>query len=327
MRESIRFLENPAYGYAVGRVRALETRLLDRPRYDRLIRADGPADFARVLADTAYADAVAGDSLADFAACLARARAANRSFLAGYAADPWLTALYRVGADFHNLRRLARARLTGSEPAAPALDYGGAGLDELSGRLEPAGRGAAPDRLRDRVVALLARKPGPAGLDYALDGLEQAELAAELSPSPYLSGWCRLRADSRNLLSTLRLRGTELEQALLAGGNVPVRTWHELAGAEPAAYQQRLRGTELEPAAAAVEQFLATGRGDRVSRLAREPELRFLHQARFAVLGHEPVACYYLFTENEIGNLGRLHAAKSAGRPPEECAELVALAS
>jgi len=307
VRQKVRFLENPAYCYAVGRVRALEVRLLDRERYDRLARAGGPAEFARALADTPYADAAAGKTPADFSAGLERSRAANREFLAGYAVDLWLTALYRVPADFHNLKVLARIG-DGGPP----------------GRTRAAG--AVPDRVRDRFVALLAERPGPAELDYALDRLEHTGLMEELAPSDYLSGWCRLRADTSNFLAALRLRdAARLEQALLPGGHVPLRTWRELAEAEPAAYQRRFRGTAFEPACAAVEQFLLTGRGDRLDRLVREAELRFLAQARFAVLGHEPLACFHLFTENEIGNLGRLHAAKTAGRSPEECADLVAV--
>jgi V/A-type H+/Na+-transporting ATPase subunit C len=327
VRRQIRFLENPGYGYAVGRVRALELKLLDRQRYDRLVRAGSLEEFAQILGDTAYAESVTAGS----ATGLARAQAENRDFLARYALDPWLTGLYQVRADFHNLRLMTRSRVTGAGFPGMNLDFGARAEPELARLLAPAGSKTRPDRLGDQLSVLLACEPGPVEIDVTLDRMEQEELLDRLGPSDYLTGYLRLRADIKNLFAGLRLRGAsaaELEAALLPGGTVPARSWRALHRAEPAAYQRRFRYTEIAPLCdSSIDEFPSGRSADRLERSGREIALAYLLRARYAVVGHEPLACFYLFRENEIANLRRLHAAKAAGRPPEECADLVACAA
>jgi len=326
VREELRFLENPAYAYAVGRVRALENQLLDRQRYERLVRSASTAEFLAGLADTVYADAAAEGGSAGFAAGLARAEGRNREFLAAYAADPWLLALYEVPAEFLDRRQAARGRpsAAGGQPAISNLE-------------------------------------SPAALDLALDKLEQQELLNRLAPSHYLTRYLALRADTLNLLALLRTQrtgvregardegqgghggrgtrdegvpspGRSLAATLLLGGSVAEKDWLALVAADAAEIQRRFRYTPLEPLAEEISNLKSPilnlkSPMDRAARLAREALLCHLARARFAVLGHEPLAGFYLMRENEIANLRRLYAAKAAGRPADRCAELVALAA
>jgi len=50
----VRLSEDPKYGFAIGRVRALESALMDRPRYERFVRARSGEEFVAALAETAY---------------------------------------------------------------------------------------------------------------------------------------------------------------------------------------------------------------------------------------------------------------------------------
>ncbi|MEO0069391.1 MAG: V-type ATPase subunit, partial [candidate division WOR-3 bacterium] len=54
--KAIRWSESQQYGFVTGRVRALETLLLDRVMYERLIRAEGVEEFVALLNTTRYGD-------------------------------------------------------------------------------------------------------------------------------------------------------------------------------------------------------------------------------------------------------------------------------
>ena len=84
-----RLSENPEYGFAVGRVRALETDLLERARYERLVWSPGVREFAAALAETAYSRFLEGGA-ADVPQALDKTTAENVAFLAQYALNRWL---------------------------------------------------------------------------------------------------------------------------------------------------------------------------------------------------------------------------------------------
>jgi V/A-type H+-transporting ATPase subunit C len=46
--------EDTEYAYAVGRVRALETQLLDNARIERMMDSEDPGELLRILQDTVY---------------------------------------------------------------------------------------------------------------------------------------------------------------------------------------------------------------------------------------------------------------------------------
>ncbi len=56
-------VDSNQYGFATGRIRALEGQLMDIARLNRLIEARNPEDIARVLADSGYASSDAPDVL------------------------------------------------------------------------------------------------------------------------------------------------------------------------------------------------------------------------------------------------------------------------
>ena len=47
---------NDQYAYAVGRVRAMETRLLDRSKIDRMVEAKSAEEALKVLGESEYAE-------------------------------------------------------------------------------------------------------------------------------------------------------------------------------------------------------------------------------------------------------------------------------
>ncbi len=325
----VRLSENPEYGFAVGRVRALEPALLDRGRYERLVRAKGGDGFVAVLAETAYSKFLQTGA-ADVPRALTRAAEENFAFLAEYALDPWLLELARVPAAFLASKvELKRSRSSGAE---------GAG-----GRKEPAAQPGSLTAARAseaRALALAAFEQGrdPSAIDLVMDRAQQS-LALELArPNEFLTGYYRLHADLENLRTLARVKagagaGADLEPAFLPGGTLALSDFLAVLGEPWDVMVDRF--AKAPPFGSGEERFFdyleqgTTMVADRRSivrmeRLGRELELGYLRLTRYATFGLEPLATFFLLHENELRNLRQVHAAKVAGLPDETAQELVA---
>lgn len=322
--------EDTRYGYAVGRLRALENALLDRSRYDRLVHQKDAAGLRAVLADTRYGPLL--EETGGFPAALARAAGEDFAFLGQYCRDAWVLDLFRLEADVHNLKTVVKDRLLERETDdAELLGYGAWNRDALAA-LAAGQKKAEPAAFRGAVGKAVVRyleDRDPSIVDVMLDREAHAVWVAAARENGFLKELVTVRADAENLRNLVRVRvlGEEralLEPVLFAGGTLKPRELLDLVGEEDAQLQARFRLTRY---ARMVEEGLAWLRDHRslakLERLGRELELAHLLRARYFTFGFEPLVAYYLMRGNEVANLRRLYAAKEARLPDEQCQEMV----
>jgi len=335
---SVKLCENPEYGFAVGRVRALETALLDRGRYDRLIRTRSVMEFVSALAETSYSRFASGDDRGDAGRAFVAAAEENFAFFRRYLLDVWLLDLFRLQADIHNLKVIIKRRLIDEAPSAEGLlNYGRWSNSELS--TIAAGEHSDLPLVAGAVRRLLADfelTRDPAGIDSAVDQLGQALALDMARPSDFMTGYFRLHADLENLRTLVRVRlfaqdreggGSRdvFSRALLPGGSLTPGHLTVLVSDEWDALVGRFASSPFrqyleEGVASALRQRSLL----RMERLGRELELLFLRQARYATFGYEPLVTFFMLQQNELRNLRLLYAAKQASLPDEQTQELVA---
>lgn len=237
--------DDTRYGFAIGRVRALETRLLDRQQYDRLVRARDAAEFRSLLADTDYLRAAGAETRtpepqrpgtgpggdgqdAELAGLFAAARNRNFAFFTRYCRDEWVLDIFRVRADAHNLKLAAKSALAGMPDAdSGRLDFGRWDRDRISALVEARAR-TKPERYRAAIAEARARwetGPDPGLLDAVIDRAAAAETAEMARDNRFLAGYFARAADIQNLRALVRLKllGEDragLEAVLLPGGTL-----------------------------------------------------------------------------------------------------------
>lgn len=326
----VRLSENPKYGFAIGRVRALEPALMDRPRYERFIRTRSGEEFVAALAETSYARLLEGGS-AGVARAFDRAAQESADFLSAYALDDWLVQLFSTPVTFRRLKTtLKNAFLEGrTEVSIPS-------------EIVTAGWGSRVGEVVAETMRAYARDRNPAAVDTALDKLMQEIELQTASGSEFMTGYFGLHADLENLRTLARLktkegadkdRAREMIAAFLPGGTLTLaglltalpQPWPAvvelLAKAPPYGAGNEFFHDYLEQGRTAVAErrsFI------RMERLGRETELRYLRQTRYATFGHEPLVAFFLLRENELRNLRQLYAAKLAGLTDEETQDMVA---
>ncbi len=305
------------YGFAVGRVRVLETRLLKRSHYERLLDAADFEEQRRVLSETPYGAYLEGVSTADdVERVLDRALAdLLRDFLRSANLPEVVVAFFRVGEDYDDLRGLLKAEALGLPPADLLGGSGSVGIDDLvAGRLPASLAGAL------RVIRAQATTDEDELRIELIDPAVDTELyraiaeLADASGNDYLREIARVSADLANVKVFVRMRVKELAVAyatrfLVEGGSIPHERFVALyrLSAEEAA--QRLTATGVlrgvDP-----EALFDPARFDVV---ADRVVVRELRRARMVAVGPEPVVAYILMRRAEIATVRTLLIGRFAG--------------
>jgi V/A-type H+-transporting ATPase subunit C len=326
----VKLSEDPKYGFAIGRVRALEPGLMDRSRYERFVRARGGEEFVAALAETAYGRFLEGGA-AGVTPAFDNAAQDNADFFSSYALDEWLVHLFSIPAAFRQLKTALKNAFSQGRTDA-----------SLPRELETMPQRPLVVKLIAETAEVFSRNRNPAATDMALDRLTQTIELQVASSSEFMTGYFGLHADVENLRTLARLKAKEgadeasvgeMEAAFLEGGTLTLASLlAALPQPWPAVVELLARTPPYGAGSEAFYDYLEHGRTGaanrrsfiRMERLGREAELRYLRQTRYATFGHEPLVAFFLLRENELRNLRLVYAAKLAGLADEETQDLVA---
>jgi V/A-type H+-transporting ATPase subunit C len=306
------------YGYAVGRIKVLEMKLLSSHRLKRLIEADFE-EALHILEEVEIGDFLVGARVArDVDSGLTNYLRSIYSFLEEILPeDSYLVDFFLCRYDFHNLKVLLKSRMDGKEE----------GLLPGLGRIEPEllRRGLEepsllPPPYRQMVEEAVGRELTPQQLDTLVDVYflrHQLELA-EREGNPFLKKYVRTAIDFANLKALLRGRNLGksiefMEKALVEGGELKKEFLLKLY-TEP--LEQMARKLEKTRYPSRLLGFLESA--DEIVRLtdfdrrADDYLMGIVRRARRISVGVEPIFAYVRARENEVTILrillmGKLH--------------------
>lgn len=350
-RDMSRPVKSDRYGYATGRIRAMENHLLDADRLNRLLDARSLEDVSRILQESGYPG---GDPETSLRLELAALFTLQRQLLP----EPRLLDVFLLFHDCHNLKVCLKylaanwlsqpAPESGAPPgqlpeSPPSLLY--SAVEPLM--LQPAL--VQPDLLfraiRDRqpelvlpwlyqlalaAVAAWQSRYDLADLDILIDrtAYQLAIQSAAPLACPFLTDYLRLRIDLVNLEILLRsqpLRQDEayLQQTLLSGGSLAIPLlleWYALPRDQLAVRLTATPFASLAPVIVSYGQHLATVR---FGRLADQLILRHLAKARQVLRGPEVPLAYLLNRSLEIRTVRMVLAGLRHGWSSARIRELV----
>ena len=298
------------------RIRAMEGRLLNRERMDRMIEARDDAEALKVLSECGYPDAAGLDST------LAQARAETFQDMERSVPDPRLVEIFQIKYDYHNAKTILKARAAGTDPSRLLMAGGryqpqelleGWNREELRGCSEPF------RRAMEQAAGILTESRDPQLADLILDRAcyqEMASLARDLD-SAFLQGYVRLAVDVANLRTAVRVHrmgreGEFLRQALLPGGSVSEQT---IAAARGDALGEVFRAGPLAQAAQLGARLAQPGAGP-LTDFERECDnalTAYLAAARRVPFGEQAVVGYLYAKEQELTAVRTIFAGRAAG--------------
>ncbi|MDY0341233.1 MAG: V-type ATPase subunit [Coriobacteriia bacterium] len=290
------------YGFAVGRVRILQSRLLSRSVYERLIDAPDFAEQRRVLSETAIGHYLES---AETAEDVERALDASLGdlyddFLLEAGLPDAVARYFRLPYDYRNLRTALKTRVLGmTTPGLSAL-----------GTIEPTAFNGSGEGLPGEIAALFTawdeaeQAPPLSDIETSVDRALFAALTEEAKRSKvgFLRGLTTLRIDLAVIRVLLRANGKRLVPAavsdsLVEGGTSALRALAPDAG--------RMDAEELAEAIVATHAAVGLEVADlinleRYDLAASALEAARMASARMAPSGPEPVLAYVLGREAEV---------------------------
>ena len=303
------------------RIHAMENRLLNQERMDRMIEAKDVSDAAKVLVECGYDDMgqVTGESIEE---TLSKAQTDLFHDLSTAEGNRALLDVFRCKYDYHNakvlvkgeaLRQSQEALLVGGGRYAPARLAEDYGREDLRGCSDIFRRGVT------RARETLGATGDPQMADFILDRAYFEELTqlAKASGSKFVEGFVALSIDVANLRSCVRAsrlgKGMEfLQQVLVPGGNVPARTLATARGDELAGL---FRTSSLAQAAATGSALSAPGSGALTDfeRECDDAMMDYLGAGRRVAFGEQPIVGYLYAREAEMTAIRTILSGRMAG--------------
>ncbi len=321
------------YAYAVGRVRVLETRLLDKGKLDRMLEATSAGEALKVLAETSYSSYLAeATGVYDFEMILRKEMAHVLAEFEKMSPQPELVALMALHYDLHNLKVLFKNKYLDVENTDILFPSGTIPLRQLKYAVEEENFRELPEAVRlagEKILEEFVVSRDPQLIDLYLDrALFDMQLtAARKACSGFLEGLFQRQADLLNINTFLRVkkmgRSKEfLKQALLPGGLIDGALFLSLLEEDLEGLIGGLSTTRYSAVAGeGIREWLETGTATRLEKLADDFITAYLQQGKSSPFGLEPLIGYLWAKQIEIKNIRLIMVGKINGLPAEAIRE------
>ncbi len=328
--EILRSKSGDRHLYAVGRVRALETRLLDRDILRDLIEAKDLKEVFEELRDTVYGEAVmATESTLDFEQMLAVETHNLIHLIDTISPDPELTDLFVYRFDIQNLKILLKANLAKATEPQSLYTLGRFGIRELRELIE---KGESLDLPRWTVAAVSEvrqcwkESPELYIVDAVLDrALLLAQLSgAQKSKRPILIQLFYYTIDATNVETFIRMRiaGRPREQFdafFVPGGELDKNLFQN---AWETGIRELGRHFEKTPfhlmVVKSLEEYQMEGSLTMLGVEGARLLIEHLSEARYITFGPEPILAYLATRLFEIKILRLICVSKKNNLPVED---------
>lgn len=306
MESPFRSLSDPIkYGFGVGRVKVLETRLLDHSILERLIEANGLKETLRILGETEYSRFFEEiESASDLEKFLTRYLLEIYQLLSEICPNSELVSFFLLKYDFHNLKVWLKAEYLNESPEEMLLPLGELDLSKYGQAIRQGSWQEIPSpyrsALKEAAEKYLETKDGQV-IDLILDRelYHQLYLIALREGREFLTELVKKSIDLANIKIFLRAKFLGKEKSFLALALVDYgmiekkfyfdiydHPWQDLAG-----YFSRTPYDKFVSPELALSHF---------DRMADNFLLESARQAKFISIGPEPLIGYILAKENEV---------------------------
>ncbi|MCG8502572.1 MAG: V-type ATP synthase subunit C [Firmicutes bacterium] len=300
------------YAYAAARVRAVEKKLLDKVKIDRMVDAKTPDEALKVLAEADYGygpDDIAGAS--DYEALLKQEHKKVYELLKGIAPEPQIFDLFLQRNDYHNAKVLLKAEYLGQDNDEILIDAGTIPAAKLKVMIKDRNMSDIPVIMRRAIEACLDtynRTGDPQIIDLILDkaSFEQMKETAEGSKIEFVIALVKTWIDLENIKMFLRIKRMHkswdfLKKVLLPGGSISSGLLIEKLESPLESFIEALRhtpyGTIIEEG---IADYQSTGSLTGLEKLSDDYVISFIKKAKYKFLGIEPLIAYLIAKENEI---------------------------
>ncbi|MBN2374236.1 V-type ATPase subunit [bacterium] len=311
--------DDTRYSFAVGKIRALESKMLDNGLIMRMLKSSGMEEMLKILGDTEYGAGMNESADVSFESILDNELRRIYEFVHKIDPDPMWTDIWRWRYDAHNIKVILKAGFSNKDAMVHLIPLGMVDPQDLVSWLQEGDYSFLPPSFKEAVEMALSfdEKGEKSGqeIDFIIDRALYLYLSleAENSKNPFVRHLVEIMVDFINIKAFLRTSGKGMakglfERSFLPGGYIKEEAFLDQGEKRHDETVRSILGNmryeELIPALgsgnvalleAAMESFLIT----------------YIRQTRRRAFGVEPLIGYILAKEIEIQNLRLIYIGKA----------------
>lgn len=315
--------------YVSGRIKVLETRLLGKNIFERILDAEGPEEALRILSDTEYGDGIADmKNVYDFESLLANNMKSTLKVLKDSIEDHRYIRFFTLKYDYNNLKVVAKSKILGKDIEGYFSELGDIKPDEIKKLLSEDATIDLPKNIvsyYNEAIKTYEISQDPQQVDMVIDKAlfkEMGKIAREIR-SPFLQNYLSVFIDLTNIKIFVRLNkmgadGKALRNALLPGGKLDSALFEKLFTKDMEEIITAFESTDyFNVIAEGLSHWEETGSSAIFEKLTDDYLLDYARKGLYTPFGSEPLIGYILAKENEIKILRILLVGKINDIPEE----------
>ncbi|HNR05533.1 MAG TPA: V-type ATP synthase subunit C [Bacillota bacterium] len=299
------------YLYSVTRIRALETKLLDKAKIERMIEARNADEIIKILYETEYANSISEmKSVEDYESVLSKELSNTYKLLSEISPVPELTNLFQLRYDIHNLKTLLKSSYLDEENDELLSEIGTIPIQQLKGMIKEKVFSDLDPLVREsleEVVGEFTVNPDPQLIDVTLDKALYKLMykAAKDNKSSFLTDYISTQIDLINIKSLIRVKsmgyGREfLKKVILENGKLDYAFFSDIFDESLETLIDRLAykdyGKVVEEG---ISNYIKTKSLTKFEKLSDDFIFELAKKGKFVAFGIEPLIGYLMAKENE----------------------------
>jgi V/A-type H+-transporting ATPase subunit C len=315
------------YAYAASRIRALEAKLLDGSKINRMLDAPTAQEALKVISEAEYGYSGSNlESVSSFEVLLSEEMEKCYSLLTELSPQPEVINVFKRRYDYFNIKVLIKAEFLGQE--APSILVGTGIIDGESLKrmirerdyrdLEP----IMVEAIKD-TYDTFSKTHDPQTVDLIMDKASYAQFAADMKniDSQFLKDLAEMMIDITNIKMFFRTKvlgkaWNFINKLILDGGSISGKEFFENSDKSLDSFVENVRFSRYGDAVRkSWELYKAKGDPAGLERLLDDYQMAYVRNAKKVVMGVEPLIAYLFAKEAEIRNVRIIMTGKINNLP------------
>lgn len=302
------------YTYAVARIRAIEKKLLDKGKLDRMVDARSPEEAIKVLNEAEYGYSRGeATGVFEYEKLLQEEHRKVYGLLKEIAPEPEALTIFLQRNDYHNAKVILKAEFLGQNSDHILVDSGSIPANKLKLMIMDRNMADMPPTMRmavEECIDTFNRTGDPQAIDIILDRacFRQMKETAEGLKNGFLKDLVRIMIDLTNIKIFLRVKTLKkswdfLQKVLLSGGSIDNKVFVQNLEDSLDNFINAMKYTPYGSVCEdGIESFKSTGSLTKIEKLSDNYILSFVKKSRYLSFGLEPLIGYLVAKETEIKN-------------------------
>jgi len=305
-------MDKTIYAQAVSRIRAMENRLLDSTKINRMIESSTADEAMKVLQETEYGEFMGSvKRVEDYEILLSEELKRVYSLMYEISPEKLIVDILSLKYDYHNAKVLIKAKILNKDYDYLLIPVGTTNVDILKNSIYTDNYIDLNNYMREAIEKALASyelEHDPQKIDIYIDRYlykEMLKLANKLDDT-FMVGYIQKMIDITNIKTFLRVKNQKkekdfLNEVLIKGGKIDLDIFRDYYNDSNENFMNRISHTDyFDILRDGLEKFNSSGSLNAFEKLFDNFIMKFIREAKYVSFGVEPLMAYVLAKETEI---------------------------